>query len=250
MTEGLMQEVDTVVVFSGGRRPPREVLDLLPAGAAIVGADRGAAHALELGLRVELAIGDFDSIPPAALERLERYGTRIERYAPDKDETDLELALAAARSFRPRRILVVGGSTGRLDHRLAELLALGSATLAELEVDALLGGARVHVIRGERRLGGRPGELISLLAPYGQARGVVSEGLVYPLRGDALEPGSARGLSNLFDAEKARVTVAAGVVLALLPGRRASPLVLSRARDSVREGSGSSSRPSRGQPRG
>ncbi len=181
--------LDTVVVFSGGPPPGRGVLAAIPPGAAILGADRGAEHALALGLSVSLAVGDFDSIGPAALEALERSGARLEQHPAGKDATDLELTLDAAMALQPERILVVGGASGRLDHRLGELLLLAAPAYAGVEVDALLGRARVHVIRGERRLGGAPGELISLLPLHGEARGVVSEGLVYPLRRRAAPPG-------------------------------------------------------------
>jgi thiamine pyrophosphokinase len=205
-----------------------------------VAADRGAEHALGLGLRVEVAVGDFDSISLSALGALERSGARLERHSPAKDATDLELALDAATALGPRRILVVGGASGRLDHLLGGLLLLGADAYAGVEVDALLGRASVHVIRGERRLSGGPRELISLLALHGEARGVVSEGLVYPLRGEVLRAGSSRGVSNLFESDEARVAIARGVLVAVRPGGRASLSAFRSARRSEREGSGSS----------
>jgi len=231
---------DTVVVFSGGPRPGAHVLAELPPDAPIIAADRGAAHALSLGLRVELAVGDSDSIGPAALVALERSGVRLERHAAAKDATDLELALDAAVALGPRRILVVGGASGRLDHLLGGLLVLGAEAYAGVEIDALLGRASVHVVRGERRLRGSPRELISLFALHGEARGVVSEGLAYPLRGELLRPGSSRGVSNLFEADAARVGLESGVVLAVRPGTRASRAAFRIARGSAREESASS----------
>ena len=60
--------------------------------------------------------------------------------------------------------------------------------------------------------------LVTLLAINGPAVGVVTEGLVYPLRGETLEPGSSRGVSNVFEAETGRVSLEQGVLLAVLPG--------------------------------
>lgn len=232
--------LETVVVFAGGPRPDRGVLAALPPGALVVGADRGAGHALALGLRVELAVGDFDSISAASFAALEHSGARIERHPAEKDASDLELALDAAAAFEPRRILLVGGSGGRVDHLLGELLLLGAESYAAFELDALLGRTSVHVIRRERRFSGTPGELVSLLPLHGEAHGVESHGLVYPLRAERLAAGSSRGMSNLFDAAEAHVALDAGVLAAVRPGSRVSGETLSRARRSVREGSGSS----------
>jgi thiamine pyrophosphokinase len=193
---------------------------LLPAGATVIAADSGAELALELGLRVDLVVGDFDSISPATLETVERSGAGIERYPVAKDVSDLELALVAALAFDPARIVVLGGAEGRLDHLFGELLLLAADAFSRVEIDAQLGAAAAHVIRGERVLAGSAGELISLFAVHGLATGVVTEGLVYELRGELLVPGSSRGLSNIFAASQASVMVEGGVVLALRPDGR------------------------------
>ena len=209
---------DTVVVFAGGSRPGARALAAVPAGAPVIAADRGADHALAAGLQVEVAVGDFDSISSAGLEALERAGTRIERHPPTKDATDLELALDAAVALAPRRILVVGGAGGRLDHLLGELSLLASDVVAEIEVDAVLGRATINVVRRERVLAGETGELVSLLALHGPAAGVTTAGLVYALRGETLLPGSSRGLSNVFAEPEARIALESGVLLAVRPG--------------------------------
>jgi len=208
----------TVVVFAGGLGRPAAVL--LPAGATVIAADSGAELALELGLRVDLVVGDFDSISPATLETVERSGAGIERYPAAKDVSDLELALVAALALDPARIVVLGGAEGRLDHLFGELLLLAADAFSRVEIDAQLGAAAAHVIRGERVLAGSAGELISLFAVHGPATGVVTEGLVYELRGELLVPGSSRGLSNIFAASQASVMVEGGVVLALRPDGR------------------------------
>ena len=143
---------------------------------------------------------------------------RIVRHPVAKDATDLELALDEALGLRPDRILVLAGDSGRLDHLLATLLILGSRRYADVLVDAEIGAARVHVIRGERELAGKPGELVSLLALHGAAEGVTTEGLRYPLVRETLWPGSTRGVSNVFVSDTARVTLQEGVVLAIQPG--------------------------------
>jgi thiamine pyrophosphokinase len=140
------------------------------------------------------------------------------RHPADKDATDLELALDAALAERPSRVLVLAGIGERLDHLVSALHVLGSPRYKAVELDARIGAAHVHVIRGERVLASRPRELLSLVALHGPAEGVRTEGLEYPLAGETLEPGSSRGVSNRFLAEVARVSVERGVLLAIRPG--------------------------------
>jgi thiamine pyrophosphokinase len=208
---------DTIVVIAAGAVEPG-VRSRLPAGAIVVAADGGVDSALALGLDVATAVGDFDSVTPAGLARVEADGARIERHPAEKDATDLELALDAAVRLGAARVVVVGDGGGRLDHLLAGLLLLGRERYAALELDAFLGRAIAHIVRRDRTFAGEPGELISLLPLHGPATGVVTEGLVYPLRSETLEPGSSRGVSNVFAGTEARVTVAQGVLAVLRPG--------------------------------
>lgn len=204
---------ETVVVFAAGAG----TAGISPA-ATIIAADAGAEAALALGLHVDIAVGDFDSLSPDALERLEQDGARIERHPAAKDATDLELALDEAVALAPTRVLVVGGSAGRLDHLLGILVLLGARKYAGAEVDARLGAATVHVLRGERTIAGTPGETVSLFALHGPAVGVRTGGLVYPLAGETLDAGTSRGCSNAFAEATATIAVESGVVLAVRPG--------------------------------
>jgi thiamine pyrophosphokinase len=201
----------TVIVLSGGSGFP--TLAGLPVGATVIAADGGAELAQTLGLVVDLVVGDLDSISAETLAGIER----VERHAAEKDATDLELALVAALRFEPEQVLVLGGGGGRLDHLLGGLLLLAAEPFAGVRVDAQFGAAAVHVVRGERTLYGEPGELISLFAVHGPAIRVVTDGLVYPLRGETLELGSSRGVSNVFAAPEARIALERGVLLAVRP---------------------------------
>lgn len=211
-----MNEPDVVVVASG---PGPAVT--VPAARTVLAADGGLDRALALGLDVDVVIGDLDSVSADALAAAEAAGARVVRHPVAKDATDLELALDEAVALGARRVLVVASADGRLDHLLATLELLGAERFAGVQFDALIGGARVHVVRGTRMVDGSPGELLTLLAVGGPARGVTTEGLAFPLSGETLEAGSTRGVSNVLEGSSARVTVADGVLLAIRPGRAA-----------------------------
>ena len=207
-----------VVVVAGGEAPRAEAALAVPPGADVIAADGGLDHARALGLDVTVAVGYFDSASEDAVAAAEASGVRVVRHPAEKDAIDLELALDVATSSGASRILVLAGDGGRLDHLLAGLLLLGSGKYAAVEVDALMGAARVHVVRERRSVPGEPGELVSLLAVHGAASGVTTAGLAYELRGETLEPGSSRGVSNVLTAPMATVSVERGTLLTVFPG--------------------------------
>ncbi|MBI3636529.1 MAG: thiamine diphosphokinase, partial [Candidatus Rokubacteria bacterium] len=74
----------------------------------------------------------------------------------------------------------------------------------------------VRALRGPGRqpLAGRIGAIVSLV-PVGTVAGVRTEGLAYPLAGETLELGRARGVSNEIVAAPAAVSCDAGVLLVI-----------------------------------
>jgi thiamine pyrophosphokinase len=206
-------EPDVVVVASGAGP-----FVGVPGTPTVIAADGGLDRATALGLDVDVVIGDLDSVSAGALAAAEAAGARVVRHPEAKDATDLELALDEAVRIGARRVLVVASAEGRLDHLLGSLLLLAADAYAAIEVDAIVGEALVHVVRGERALRGSPGELLSLVAVGGPATGVVTSGLDFPLATETLHPGSSRGISNVFTGSGARVALDAGVLLAIRPG--------------------------------
>lgn len=216
------QRPPTAVVITGGDPPDAAVVGRLPSPAYVIAADSGLDHAAALGLSVDRAVGDFDSVSPAARAAAEAAGIPIDVHPVTKDATDLELALDTAVRTGASRIVVVGGSGGRLDHLLATALLLAAPAYARLDLSAFLGPATVHVVRRSLTMTGRPGELVSLLPLHGVATGVTTVGLRYPLAGEDLLPGSTRGVSNEFTETRAGVRLAGGVLIAVRPGNAAA----------------------------
>ncbi len=183
-----------------------------------IAADSGLDHARAAGWTVDVGVGDFDSVAPDALGRAEAEGVELIRHEPDKDQTDLELALTLAGERASGTVLVVGGAGGRVDHFAGNLGVLAAASYARLQIEAWMGTATVWVVRGERRLDLPPGALVSLVPMHGAAEDIVTEGLRWPLRHETLPPGSGRGISNVVGAGPVRVAVGDGVLLVVAPG--------------------------------
>jgi thiamine pyrophosphokinase len=207
----------TAVIYVNGDPGPQAVPPLGDVTFAVA-ADAGLHLARRLGHHVDVLVGDLDSVRPAELEAARDAGIDVDRHDPDKDETDLELALDHVLRVPTDRLVVLGGRGGRLDHLVAILAALTAPRLAAIDVvEAYLGEARVDVVRDRRELTGRAAMLVSLLAWGGPASGVTTSGLRWPLRGATLEPGSGLATSNEFVDVTASVVVESGVLTAITP---------------------------------
>ena len=213
----------TVIVLAGGDTVDAGLADHLPGGATVIAADSGLESAADLGLMVDRIVGDLDSVDPGVLAEARTQGVPVDEYPQDKDRTDLAIALDTALEHGPRRILVVGGHGGRLDHLLGNAALLTSTAYSDVEVVALMGPAKVTVLHGRpdrapTALTGAVGELVSLLPFHGPADGVTTTGLRFPLDDAPLLAGSSLGVSNEFAAPDATVSLRAGVLLAVQPG--------------------------------
>jgi len=114
----------TALVVIGGLPPKRSVVQHLPRYDFVIAADSGLHAAIDLGLRVAAVVGDMDSVDPAVLAVAEVTGSEIERVPRDKDNTDTELALLTAVARGARRITLITGGGGRLDHQLGVLAVM------------------------------------------------------------------------------------------------------------------------------
>jgi len=204
------------LVIAGGDAPA-PIDATLAAAPLVIAADSGVGHALALGLAVDLVIGDLDSAVPDDVARAASSRARVDHFPADKDATDLELALDAARARVATSVTVLGIGGGRLDHLLANLLLLTHDAYAGLTVDALDGATWVRVVRTSRTLPGPIGSTVTLLPIGGPARGVRTTGLRWTLTDAALVPASTLGVSNEIVESPATVSVREGVLLAIQP---------------------------------
>ena len=109
------------------------------------------------GSRSTVAVGDFDSVVAGGGRRGRGGAARaIERHPADKDATDLELALDAALALEPGADPRPRGRRRPARPPARDRCSCSAdERYAGAEIDAFVGDARVHVVRGERALDGR-----------------------------------------------------------------------------------------------
>lgn len=87
-----------------------------------IGVDRGSLFLIEQGICPDLAVGDFDSVSEKELALIYSQSKEVLQAQPEKDDTDLELAVKAVFARYPQaQVTIFGAFGGRLDHTLANI---------------------------------------------------------------------------------------------------------------------------------
>jgi thiamine pyrophosphokinase len=180
----------------------------------VIAADGGARHAPALGLDIDRLVGDLDSLTPAQHAELKRRGAAIIQRPSDKDETDLELALLDAQRSGIERVLLLGATGGRLDMTMANVGLLLHPALRDLSIQLWSAADTAWLLLppGGPVLGD-VGDRVSLIPFGGEARGVTTHGLAFPLDAETLPIGPARGISNRVVRSGPRIELVAGALL-------------------------------------
>ena len=179
----------------------------------IIAADGGTRHALALGLLPSVVIGDLDSLDSVNRRVLEENRVEIIEYPEDKDETDLELALAYVIDAGYKEIRLIAALGGRLDQTLGNLSLLTDESLTALDVRADDGIEEVFFARNQAQICGRIGEIISLI-PWGDDVKIArTKGLRWSLQNETLYAHKTRGISNEMIASNSQIEIANGLLL-------------------------------------
>ncbi len=183
----------------------------------VIGADGGAAFALDLGLTPDTVVGDMDSLSQASRTVLEKAGCSFKIYPVEKDLTDSHLALELAYGMGFRDITVVVDSHGRLDHVLGLLWAASGFVRRGSSIRLLDAGIEAVIVDGPAAVlvDGPAGLTVSLLPLHGSVKRITLDGMKYPLIEATLGTDETRGVSNETLTGRAGIRFEDGILLVI-----------------------------------
>lgn len=205
------------VIVSGGNINYDFALDFLKTHPYeyLIAADRGLEFVCRAQIRPNEIVGDFDSAREELLPQFADEHIPIRRFCPEKDYTDMEIAMETALERGSSEITVLGATGTRVDHVLGSIRNLSMAMKQDVPCCLLDPWNRIWMTRKPVTLKRKTqyGKYVSLLAHGGPVRDLTLEGFFYPLHNHTLGPDSALGISNEIVAEKAKITFSEGVLL-------------------------------------
>ncbi|MFB4322600.1 thiamine diphosphokinase [Priestia sp. BR_2] len=202
-----------VLIFTGGELSTG-FLNEVQEGDFIIGADRGALFLIEHGIKPDLSVGDFDSIPPEQMNRVHSMSGKVIDCDPiDKNLTDTELAFELAMERSPESIMILGATGTRLDHTLANIHMLIRGLQHHIPCSILDENNFITLTGSSCHVENKGFTYVSLLPLTTEVTGIYLEGFQYPLQDATLRLGQSLGVSNRLAEEKGTVRIEGGLLL-------------------------------------
>lgn len=196
-----------ILIFGNGKLH-NKFLQEIHGGDYVIGVDRAAYWLLMHDIRPNTAIGDFDSITKEELNFIKKHIAIIKQYHPEKNRTDMELAIEYASGLAPAEVFIFGATGTRLDHMLATLHLLDKHILIDNKNRVrLIGRGKTIIERSSYRY-------ISIL-PYTKSIMLSLTGFRYNLVCKTLKQGTTLGVSNEIIGKKASIEIFSGKALVI-----------------------------------
>ncbi len=200
-------------------------IDFTPCGDDFVIAVDGGFQVLERSrIRVDLVIGDFDSLGFIPEH------TRVMALNREKDDTDMRAAILEGIKTGYETFHIYGGTGGRIEHTIANM-----QLVAELSFSGKRGFlfGRDYIItaltNGTFAFPAHVSGYVSVFAHSDRAEGVWLRGLKYELQEAVLTNGYPLGVSNEFIGKRSSISVEKGTLLLVFPIEAKEAAYLSHA---------------------
>jgi thiamine pyrophosphokinase len=192
-----------LIIANGESCTPELLGQLLEWSPFVVVLDRAMERVIELGIKVDVLLGDFDRgfEPDIYLEK--QFPLTI-IHTPDQDKTDLEKALDYLIEKGHFAVNVVWATGKRADHTITNLTSL-LRYKEKLKVVVLDDYSKVFLLPKNFQKWYPKNTILSLI-PIGVVERVCTQNLFYPLNNEMLKLGYKTGSSN-FVKEDGIVTI-------------------------------------------
>jgi thiamine pyrophosphokinase len=185
---------EPALIIANGAACSQELLgQLLEWSPLVIVLDSAIDRVLELGIKVDVLLGDFDRGFDATYYKEIHYPLDI-IYTPDQNKTDLEKAFdyLIERNFPAANVVWATGK--RADHTLTNITSIVKFR-NQLKIVLFDDHSKIFLLPQTFQKWYPKNTIISLI-PIGDVHGVQSKNLFYPLKDESLMLGYRTGSSN------------------------------------------------------
>jgi len=185
---------EPALIIANGESCSSELLgQLLEWSPIVVVLDSAITRVVELGIKVDVLLGDFDINFNAEKYKSSQYPIEIV-YTPNQNKTDLEKAFDYLIERKIPAVNVVWATGRRADHTITNVTNIVRYQ-NDLKIVILDDYSKIFQLP-QKFQKWYPAKTILSLIPIGSVEGISSENLEYPLENDTLTIGYRTGSSN------------------------------------------------------
>lgn len=200
-----------LLLATGGRAPRAEWLAETAHQRILWCIDHGIDYCCGANLLPQRLIGDGDSANNACWNWAVNNRVKIDKFPPEKDYTDSQLALEMA-ARENAFVVLTGAFGGRFDHAFSTAFTFAHSSLKGILADD--NEALIFIKAGESvclNFEVLP-KALSLLSFTQMARGVSIDNVKWPLENEDLQQGFPYSVSNEISKNPVRISVADGIL--------------------------------------
>lgn len=184
-----------------------------------VGVDKGVSVLLSKGIIPTIGFGDFDSVTYDEWKKIEERIAGIKKFLPEKDETDMELALVWGLEQGAKEIRIFGGTGGRLDHFLANIQLILQPILQEKQTRITIIDRNNYIFAlapGEHHIAVIPEfKYVSFVPMTAAVKNLSLKGFKYPLTDCHIPLGSTLCISNELNNDSGTFSFDEGILMVI-----------------------------------
>jgi thiamine pyrophosphokinase len=185
---------EPALIIANGEACSQELLgQLLEWSPLIIVLDSAIERVLELGIKVDVLLGDFDRGFDVNYYKEKQYPLEIV-YAPNQDKTDLEKAFDYLMEKGHKAVNVIWATGKRADHTITNLTNI-VAYRNLLKIVILDDHSKVYLLPETFEKWYTANTILSLI-PIGKVSGITTQNLFYSLKNEDLTIGYRTGSSN------------------------------------------------------
>ena len=187
-----------LIIANGASCNPELLGQLLEWSPLVIVLDSAMKRVLELGIKVDVLLGDFDRGFDPNFYKEKQYPLEIV-HTPDQNKTDLEKAFDYLIERKIPAVNVVWATGKRADHTITNITNI-TQYRDLLKIVVLDDHSKIFLLPKKYQKWYPKNTTISLI-PIGQVTGIHSKNLFYPLENDTLAIGYRTGSSNHVKAD-------------------------------------------------
>lgn len=204
-----------IIIIAGGNIEKNSyILSHFSGDEFVTAVNGGIQNALQIGVKPDLIIGDLDSVSEIILSDFKESGVPIKSFPPQKNESDLEIAIDEAVGMNPKEIIIIGALGKRIDHTLFNIFLL--LKYKDIMIRIITADEEVFLCKKSQEINFPKGTTISLIPLTPTVNGVTLDGFKYPLENEDLYMNSSRGLSNILVESPGTIKFQSGEMLVVI----------------------------------